>query len=83
MNVHGKTSLRATEGNEKYLCGVCGKDGIYGIDSCVDDEAEEGIAVKGVKNVYLPLQLDMEKHEVTHIPFRNWCPHCVKGSELS
>ena len=26
-----------------------------------------------------PTQKELEEHMVTHIPFRAWCPHCVKG----
>ena len=25
----------------------------------------------------------MQEHELTHIPFRSWCPHCVKGRAKS
>ena len=26
-----------------------------------------------------PSQHDVDIHNLTHLPFRNWCPHCVKG----
>ena len=26
-----------------------------------------------------PAQREFEEHMVLHIPFRAWCPHCVKG----
>ena len=26
-----------------------------------------------------PTQREREEHEVTHMPYRNWCRHCVKG----
>ena len=31
----------------------------------------------------LPSEAEMEQHELTHFPFRNWCRHCVraKGKE--
>ena len=25
-----------------------------------------------------PNREEVEKHMATHLPFRNWCPHCVK-----
>ena len=27
----------------------------------------------------LPSAKEVEEHNITHIPYRNWCPHCVKG----
>ena len=27
----------------------------------------------------LPSKEDIEQHEMTHLPFRNWCRHCVRG----
>ena len=26
-----------------------------------------------------PSEEEIKEHEVTHIPFRSWCRHCVKG----
>ena len=26
-----------------------------------------------------PSKEEVEEHELTHIPFRNWCRHCVRG----
>ena len=26
---------------------------------------------------------EVEKHMVTHLPFRDWCPHCVRGKSGS
>ncbi|MDA8582752.1 hypothetical protein N9L68_00935 [bacterium] len=36
-------------------------------------------------NPRLPSQADVEAHELTHLPFRNWCRHCVaaRGKELA
>ena len=27
-----------------------------------------------------PTQLEREQHEATHLPFRDWCAHCVRGA---
>ena len=27
----------------------------------------------------LPNKAEVEEHQKTHLPFRNWCKHCVKG----
>ena len=26
-----------------------------------------------------PTQAEREEHELTHLPYRSWCIHCVKG----
>ena len=50
-----------------------------GVMSEGEDEAEEGQAAKGVKKPTLPSQVVIAQHNLTHVPYRNWCPHCVKG----
>ena len=27
----------------------------------------------------LPTVEERREHELTHIPYRNWCPHCIRG----
>ena len=27
----------------------------------------------------LPKRAEVEAHEMTHLPFRNWCQHCISG----
>ena len=27
----------------------------------------------------LPTEKEVEEHNLTHLPDRNWCPHCVAG----
>ena len=36
-------------------------------------------AMKKMVNPRLPSREEVEIHEMTHLPYRNWCPHCVKG----
>ena len=26
-----------------------------------------------------PSDAEVKEHEFTHVPFRNWCRHCVRG----
>ena len=45
-----------------------------------DSEHGLGIRVPRVqKSPECPTKKEIEEHMVTHIPYRNWCPHCVKG----
>ena len=30
-----------------------------------------------------PSKKEVEEHMITHIPFRDWCPHCVRGKSKS
>jgi len=40
--------------------------------------------VKKMIDPRLPSQRDVEEHNLTHLPYRNWCPVCVKskGKEM-
>ena len=57
-----------------YICGIA-SDG--------DDEREEVQAPKAVAEVYLPSQLEIDEHNLVHLPFRAWCPHCVQGKAVA
>ena len=26
-----------------------------------------------------PTKIEKEDHDKTHLPFRNWCRHCIRG----
>ena len=47
----------------------------------VDEMEPEAGARKPEKMVdpKLPNKTEVEEHQKTHLPFRNWCKHCVKG----
>ena len=49
----------------------------------VDEEGEEGWDSKGIVCGTKPSQREIDDHERTHIPFRNWCKHCVFGKAKS
>ena len=40
---------------------------------------EEGHAPRVLSSPGQPSQKEREKHAVSHIPFRSWCDHCVRG----
>ena len=47
-------------------------------ESDVDGDGEAGDRkTKRLQDPQMPL--DVEEHELTHLPFRNWCRHCVRG----
>ena len=45
------------------------------------EELDEG-SVRGprhVRDIKAPSQEEVERHNLTHLPFRNWCTHCARG----
>ena len=53
------------------MCGVC----------AVDDGADIGGSreVRKLPDPQRPCQKEVDAHNLTHLPFRNWCPHCMRG----
>ena len=49
------------------------------IDKEGEEKEEEARNIKGKKLIRQPNQEEYDEHMRTHIPFRKWCPHCVKG----
>ena len=44
-----------------------------------DDEVDEGRVPGSLTSPEGPSNQERETHNLTHIPFRSWCEHCVKG----
>ena len=40
---------------------------------------EEGRRLRSIGDPRLPSVREVEEHNLTHLPYRNWCPHCVRG----
>ena len=49
----------------------------------VECEAEEGLRPQRVKNPMEPSRQEWEEHCITHLPYRSWCPHCVRGRGIN
>ena len=52
-----------------------------GIGEIDDEEMDTGEArdMKKVREPGAPTQKEWEEHMILHMPFRAWCPHCVRG----
>ena len=53
-----------------------------------DDQEREGVVAQGEKarplpQPRLPSRQEVQEHELTHIPYRSWCAHCVRGGGRS
>ncbi len=44
-----------------------------------EEIVEEARVVKGQQRIVKPGKEEWENHMRTHIPYRKWCPCCVKG----
>ena len=44
-----------------------------------EPEGEQAIAPKVAKDPGQPSAQEIADHAVTHLPYRSWCPHCVRG----
>ena len=45
-----------------------------------EGETEEARRPIGLHNPRLPSRQEVEEHELTHLPHRSWCTHCVRGT---
>ena len=55
------------------------EDGEGGEDESMQDEAEEGRRHPFRKSENQPSSHEVQEHMKTHIPYRSWCAHCVRG----
>ena len=44
-----------------------------------DEEQEEGRKPRVLKDPKKPKPEEVEEHMKTHLPYRSWCPHCVRA----
>ena len=69
--------MDAEDGNEA--------DGIENGENENEDRAEDDELRKPhpAARPYTPTKTEVYEHEVTHLPYRTWCKHCVKGRGVS
>ena len=44
-----------------------------------EEVEEEADAPQIVRDPRKPTKFEVERHNLTHLPFRDWRPHCVRG----
>ena len=81
--------LRASDSQavrpKELECSPC-DHGLYmneGGMSVGEEERTEAKPNKGLNHGIKPSQKEVDEHERTHLPFRSWCAHCVKGKGQS
>jgi hypothetical protein len=49
-------------------------------ESDLEEETQRGMrTTQKMADPKLPSQEEVEEHQKTHLPFRNWCRHCIRG----
>ena len=73
------TELNGVEEEEGEECGVCGGKEVERLVGREDKRRPRGIG-----DPRKPTEKEVEEHELTHLPYRNWCSVCVraKGRDL-
>ena len=44
-----------------------------------EEDGEEASVARGRRAPRCPTQMERESHELTRLPYRAWCGHCVRG----
>ena len=66
------------QGSSRILAPI--EDALEEGEVSIEDESEEDAAdLKHATEVASPSAIDVERHRVTHYPFRSWCKQCVMG----
>ena len=58
--------------------GIVNKEESEGYE-CQD--CNEGMNVKIARMQEMPSKEELEAHNASHVPYRSWCPHCVKDKQ--
>ena len=45
----------------------------------IEAPEEEAKPIKGPRAQCMPMQAEIDRHRITHLPYRSWCPECVEG----
>ena len=53
--------------------------GAAGFEAGRVNASEGGNFVRAMVDPRLPTEEEVANHELTHLPYRNWCPACVKA----
>ena len=71
-------------------CGLCAPldeevDADQQVESMGDEDAEESGMRRPttLSTPYTPSKQERIEHELTHVPYRSWCPHCVRGKAVA
>ena len=49
------------------------------VEIILEDPTDEAVVLPSLPNPYNPTAEEVRQHELTHLPYRSWCSHCVRG----
>ena len=85
-----RDAVRPQEKNceeSKWVAGI-GEDGEEILEDVMEEPDNAGVddanmrgkrRVRKFGNPLLPSEEEVREHETSHLPYRSWCPHCIKG----
>ena len=74
----GSGEVNVVRPQENRVCGI-GDDGAVETEQA-EEEEEAGLRrTKKLGDPVRPKEEEVREHERTHLPFRSWCKHCVRG----
>ena len=44
-------------------------------------EAEDAVIPRGFAKTYTPTKEEYDRHCLTHLPYRSWCPICIQAKK--
>ena len=81
MSDHDRRTVRPT-----WVCGTeeqsVEHDGMGDIEEEANAQREQECGHRKTKRMLdpkLPSVEEVQQHMLTHLPYRSWCPHCVRG----
>ena len=72
----GKADDQYMEKIEDHVCGVGDEQVEFPAEEL---QTEEARLAKKIRDPQKPSREEVEAHNLTHLPYRNWCEACVKG----
>eukprot|EP00971_Amphidinium_carterae_P249371 4949954-Amphidinium_carterae.2 len=69
--------------NDNKVYGLLQEDAEQADYVICDTPQQEAQAPKTDKSLTLPTQQEIEEHNITHLPYRDWCKHFVQGKSRS
>ena len=78
--IGGQEVMNVEEGEADSDVGEDDEDGALKMDEPPQrlEADRDDQVVRRLQDPRLPSQKDIELHELTHLPYRNWCPVCVR-----
>ena len=74
VNMNGEKDAEVEDANDDMEAGDMEKE-----TSENEDASGEARKVKKMADPKLPSAEEVREHQLTHLPYRSWCKHCVRG----